>query len=1111
MIQLPNSDDAADQDPSRSGRGPRNPAAGENTSAAGNVNMASVLEALRKTKAGMQRLGDRLSEPLAVVGIGCRFPAAPSPDAFWNLLQNGDAADTHAGDRWSSELASGQEKQPGRITANRVGWLDQIDQFDAAFFGISGREAVSLDPQQRLLLEVAWETLENAGIAPQSCRGRRVGAFVGMCSNDYLYRLTRRDPEAIDTYMSTGNAHGAAAGRLSYVMDWRGPSVAVDTACSSSLTAVHLAARSLRYGDCDMAIAMGVNVILAPELSISLSQAGMLSPTGRCHAFSSDADGFVRGEGCGAVLLKRLSDAVKDNDPIYCVVRGSATNQDGRSVGLTAPNGHAQQAVIRAAIADARLSAEQIDYLETHGTGTPLGDPIEIDALRQVFAPSREPSRPLRIGSVKTNVGHLEGAAGIAGIIKVILSLKNRCLPPHLHCDRLSEAIDWNWPVEVTRDKQSWESPQPRVAGISSFGFGGSNAHVILSDAPAVHPLSPAASPEGTVVARPVASGLELESGLEPINNAGPSLFVLSAKSSLALRQYAAKFVDALSTQPQSLSDVCFSVATTRDCFEHRMGIVAESLEELIDELRRFADGNPSSRVISEVSASENRLIGDDRVCLLRGVAMSFLRGETIEWKDHFPPTAKRVTLPTYPFQRSRRWLDDAPVCLPMSAICPSEIASIDKSLTQRDNNAGDPKSVAASATNDTLLSSLLQRKLNLAGDETIFETDLSSFSYLHDHVVRGMTLFPAAGLVELALAAGKAVSPALNAIESLQIARPLPIRSDGPTWVQVIVSPGEQNRRLRVATLDASNGGSWRTVAECQLKTQTPQTGVNRTAAITDDIEFSRDELAADHEITNHEHYQIMRDAGLNYGDTFRGLRSRRDAVVGQRIVSIGETGLPETLDSHGYQMHPAWLDACLQVAAGLIPESQNAWIPVGFDRISAHRIPAQNQPLRVMATRQGSDDLSAIDDSLSIDLTINDGSGQLVMTIEGLTLTPIAILPTGNKPTADDICETTAGTSPERSPAEIREHLHERIAEIMGLELDEVPLAQSLDALGLDSLMAFELRDEMQQDFGIEVPLDLFFEASTLDTFLNQVIERIATVDPPVANEDGWVEGAL
>jgi acyl transferase domain-containing protein/acyl carrier protein len=1095
MIQLPHPGDSADPNPPRPNHGNRGASISDEPAAGASMNMASVLEALRKTKAGMQRLGDRLSEPLAVVGIGCRFPGANSPDEFWQLLNNGNAAETHAGDRWTDELRADQEKQLGRITANRTSWLDQIDQFDAAFFGISGREAATLDPQQRLLLEIAWETFEHAGIAPHSCRGRRVGAFVGMCSNDYLHRLTRREPESIDTYMSTGNAHGAAAGRLSYVMDWRGPSLAIDTACSSSLTAVHLATRSLRYGDCDLAIAMGVNVILAPELSISLSQAGMLSPTGRCHAFSSAADGFVRGEGCGAVLLKRLSDAIRDNDTIHCVIRGSATNQDGRSVGLTAPNGHAQQAVIRAAIADARLSAEQVDYLETHGTGTPLGDPIEVDALRQVFASTREPSRPLRIGSVKTNVGHLEGAAGIAGLIKVVLALKHRQLPPHLHCDQLSESIDWAWPVEVIRSRQSWESPQPRVAGVSSFGFGGSNAHVIVADAPVVHPLSPSAAGEGTVMADSLTGDVSMLSG-EITTGVAPALFVLSAKTPSALRAYALKFTSELADQPERLIDVCFSAATTRDVFEHRVAIISESLADLIEELRLFAESDPASLALTDVAISETRLVGDDERSRLRVLAMSFLRGETIDWKEQFAPTARRVKLPTYPFQRSRRWLDDAPLCLPTAMQTPvlAEPATTASTIA----TAIDAESRSRQG--------LMLRKLNLAGDETIFETDLSSFGYLRDHVVRGMLLFPAAGLIELALATASEIDSGLRAIEGLQIHRPLPVREHDSTLVQVIVSPGEKHRRLRIATLES---GHWRVVAECTLTATSKRPSVNRTALLS---EFQYDELEQGNEITHDEHYRLMRAAGLNYGEAFRGLQSRCDGLIDDRCVCLGETRLPVSLNAAGYQFHPAWLDACFQVAAGLIPPSQHAWIPVGVDQVSLHAQPDSRQGLRVMATLPRDADVETTgEDSMSIDFTIIGPGGRPVMTVEGLRLNPIALPKSTSH--ADD-CDTgldNEGDAISRDPMALRWHLRERIAEIMGLDMHEVPLEQSLDALGLDSLMAFELRDEMQQDFGIEVPLEMFFEASTLDTFLNQVIERISLADPHVENEDGWVEGAL
>ena len=341
-----------------------------------------VANALKAAKDKLAQVRERLHEPLAIVGVGCRFPDATGPEGFWDLLQQGSCPIRMTpNDRWSDSFRANRDKEPGHITANQGAFLDEIDLWDAAFFGVSPREAASLDPQQRLLLTTTWEALEHAGISADRLRGSRTGVFIGICGSDYLYRLTTRDLIQIDAYLGTGNAHGTAAGRLSYFFNWHGPSMAIDTACSSSLVAVHMAARSLRAGDCDLAVVGGVNLMLTPELSITLSQSGMLSPTGRCHAFAAEADGFVRGEGCGVVLLKRLSQARADGDSIYAVLRGSAVNQDGRSNGLTAPNALAQQAVLRLALADAQLAPADLDYVEAHGTGTALGDPIEMSRL----------------------------------------------------------------------------------------------------------------------------------------------------------------------------------------------------------------------------------------------------------------------------------------------------------------------------------------------------------------------------------------------------------------------------------------------------------------------------------------------------------------------------------------------------------------------------------------------------------------------------------------------------------------------------------------------------------------------------------------------------------
>lgn len=543
-----------------------------------------VAMALGRAEATLERVRNRLREPLAVIGIGCRFPGASSPDEFWQLLEQGRCAVTETpADRWGSSLKASRSKEPGKVTANRGAFLDSVDQFDAAFFGISRREMESLDPQQRLLLEVAWEALEHAGIDPQRTRDTQTGVFLGICSNDYVSLLSERDRNNIDAYLGTGNAHSTAAGRLSYFMHWRGPSVAVDTACSSSLTALHLAARSLRYDDCDMALVAGVNVILTPELSITLSQAGMLSPTGLCQAFSASADGFVRGEGCGAVLLKRLSRAQADGDRIICLVRGTAANQDGQSNGLTAPSGVSQQEVIRSALADARVSPEQIDYLEAHGTGTELGDPIEMGAIAEVLA--RKSNRPaaLKVGSVKTNIGHLEGAAGIAGVIKVCLALEHEAIPPHLHFRQPSPHIDWSSPIEVTTRLTHWPvSERKRLAGVSSFGFGGSNAHAVLEERPQTETL--AVDDFSSTKRR--------------------HLLTLSAKSPTALRRQAGRFADALQ-RDVPLAEFCSTANAGRAHFENRLVLLAESTQEAADRLKKFSNTGKATGVRTS-SASQS-------------------------------------------------------------------------------------------------------------------------------------------------------------------------------------------------------------------------------------------------------------------------------------------------------------------------------------------------------------------------------------------------------------------------------------------------------------------------------------------------------------------------
>ncbi len=511
-------------------------------------------------------------EPIAVVGIGCRFPGASSPASFWKLLNNGatgvvnyaETSDLNSSGRFRVQAAS----QVG-------GYLDSVDRFDSGFFRIAANEADQMDPQQRMLLETSWEAFENASILPESWSGTRSGVFVGISSSDYS-QLNGQNSSTV--YTGTGNAHSVAANRLSYIYDLRGPSIAVDTACSSSLVAIHLACRSIASGECDQAIAAGVNILLSPELTNTFQQAGMLSPDGLCKAFDEAADGYVRGEGCGVILLKRLSEAVKDSDNIVGVVSGSAITQDGRSNGLTAPSGDAQKRVVRDALHQARLKASEISYVEAHGTGTSLGDPIEINALRQIFSHGEQTQTPCWVGSVKTNIGHLEAAAGIAGVIKTLLAIQHHSIPPNLNFKSLNPLIKIDGTrIKIPTESVPW-SDETKHAGVSSFGFGGTNAHLILSSPPAF----PSSEQIDGLIERPF------------------HVLTLTARSGEALDQLRLRYADLLDTSQQAsadlrLSDLCFSANTGRSLLPNRFAWVGSSISELEQSLRSTQEGQIAS------------------------------------------------------------------------------------------------------------------------------------------------------------------------------------------------------------------------------------------------------------------------------------------------------------------------------------------------------------------------------------------------------------------------------------------------------------------------------------------------------------------------------------
>ncbi len=1007
--------------------------------------------------------------PIAIVGMSGEFPQARDIDAFWrNLLEGRDCIADMPAQRthwaaWHDERVP--ERQAGTVT--RGGFIDGMDEFDPTFFGISPKEAELMDPQQRLMMTHVWKALEDAGYGGSALTGSDTAIYVGTMASGYG-ALISRSGAAIEGYSSTGAVASVGPNRMSYYLDFHGPSEPVETACSSSLVALRRAVLAIQRGDCRVAIAGGVNTIINPELHISFGQAGMLSEDGRCKTFSGDANGYVRGEGVAMLVLKSLSDAERDGDHIYGLVRGTAENHGGRANSLTAPNPHAQAAVVRQAHRQAGFDPRSVGYIEAHGTGTPLGDPVEISGLKGAFkdlyAGSTADSPHCGLGSVKTNIGHLELAAGVAGVIKVLLQMKHRTLVKSLHSDSLNPYIDLTGsPFYVLQEMREWIPARdaqgqvlPLRAGVSSFGFGGVNAHVVLEE------YVPS-SPRLAAVADPVA-------------------VLLSARSDERLREQVRELVGFLASPHAEaeidLVDLAYTLQVGREAMEQRLGMVAYTLAELRDKLERFLDGDRGIDELHSGQVARNReavtasATDEDmaQTVDLGKLIELWVRGHAVDWRGLYRAgQPRRISLPTYAFARERYWVPGG--------------------------NGRAPTDLHAR----TALHPLVQRNSStLSGPRFTSRFDGSEF-VLADHVVVDSRVLPGVAQLEMArFAASEAMGGATH------------LRLTDIVWARPVVV-GAQAVDLHVSLHLEDNGDvgydihSGMDAGMIVHGRGVVRKAIGAIAPPAADIATLRTQCTRGH-FDAATCYAAFDAIGLHYGNAFRGLS---ELFVGEN-VSLARVTLPDTVGAaHAdYVLHPGLLDAALQSTIG------------------QSLVEGRDAPVLMLPFSLGSLDIFApcvasmwavirsVTDGVDIDLCDDDGVVCVRMTSLGFR--PVA----ARSEDAPTVVEASHASVPATLPtsADTADALHKRavayfvrfLSTTLKLPAQRIDAQARMETYGIDSLLVLDLTRSLEKTFG-PLPKTLFFEYQTIAALSGYFLAQHAAAMTALLGEKRAVAAAL